>query len=154
LESVASLLARTSDRLIIDAVERLYEEDAGGGYAKVLMKLRSLDPRPTVMNVRLSREWSLDDTPEPFVDVSGEVMGDATRYAIEFTPWAEWLSMAVFIDNELKPIPDADVIAHVLYEITWGGWTEEDAQETVAELNLAHTEAMDELSSCVDVDKD
>lgn len=125
--TVATLVATVSDCDLIAALDRMYFDEAGheGAYLEMRQKLRGVVAEPSAMDCVLSRRWSLDDPPEPVVDVSGREMGDPERYAIEYEPWPRWLGMAVHVAPELE-LSDADMLANILYEMSWAGFDEAD----------------------------
>ena len=122
--TVGTLVAAVSADDLADGIRRLYwanQEDDLDAYMEMRERLIAMKPVPTTMSCGLSREWSDDDPPEPIIDVHGYEMGDDQRYAIGFVPWATWLSMDVRIDPELE-LSDADVLANILYEMSFYGW--------------------------------
>jgi hypothetical protein len=141
VKTVASLLHDVDETETIEALDRLYDENASQEYRGVIRLLKEMAPDPTAMNCHLRRVWSSDSPPESYVDVSGIRMGDPTYWAIEFRPWPEWLGMAVTSDPELE-LTDVEALAHVLYEITWGGWTPEGSAEKFEELLEGAEEAI------------
>lgn len=69
----------------------------------------------------------LSDDPEAdkdYIDVSGRIAGDDAHYTIEYTPWAEWLSMSIELDSTVQGMPDVETLAHILREMTWAGFDE------------------------------
>lgn len=107
------------------------------GYSRVRDILYSITPVPST--TRISINW-VDPDPrfsEPddvgYWDVSGlDDVRDAKegyetpmKWAIEFTPWGEWLGMEIDKDTLAKLSP-ADILAHCLWEMTFCGYTQEE----------------------------
>ena len=58
-------------------------------------------------------------------------MNDHTCFAIEGTPWNEWLGMPVD-DDTLKELTPAQIVGYSMYEMTYFGWSEEEIRETIS----------------------
>lgn len=76
---------------------------------------------------------------EEYIDVSGihqqpQSEEERCSYAIEFTPWKEWLGMEIH-PNSLADFSELEIIAHCLYEMTFVGFEEEDIQEELQHIN-------------------
>ena len=139
--TVATLVASVSDADLMAALGSMYFKDqADPAYLEMREKLRSITATPSTMDCHLVRDWSLDDPPEPVVHVYGKTMGDPERYAIEYEPWADWLGMAVHVEPDLE-LSDADMLANILYEMSWAGFD----QETIADQKNEIMEAAEEV---------
>jgi hypothetical protein len=71
-----------------------------------------------------------------FKDCSEEFANSEVVYALEFTKWNEWLGMD--IDSETLnnvELTKADIVSHILYEMTYCGYQEEEIQEKLSTLN-------------------
>jgi len=68
-------------------------------------------------------------------NVTDEFANAEQSYAIEFSPWSEWLAMEIDNDtaNNIR-LTKADIIAHCLYEMTFVGYEEEKIQGVFTEL--------------------
>ncbi len=75
------------------------------------------------MTCRLKRAYSEDEKPQAIIIVVGVKDGDPTEWAIEFRPWAEWLSMVVDCPPELE-LSDAQILANIFYEMTFACFAE------------------------------
>lgn len=130
------------------------EADSIDAYALVYDALILLSPRPSDMHLIVEEVFrpGLDD--QPFVDVSGcngtlqkdlkefehfgvpadsECANAEVSYAIEFTPWEEWLGMEVD-PATLEAFDEVAIIAHCLWEMTFAGFDQETIQQKVDEL--------------------
>jgi hypothetical protein len=121
---IADLLAAESDEDIIAALDRLYCEGYADRYREVLKRLRHVEPEASELRCELTHAWTCEEPPRPYVDVVGSIPGDNRSFAIEFETWRKWVGMPVIIAAELRELSASEVLAHVLYEITWGGWDE------------------------------
>ena len=95
------------------------------GYKYVFQTLR-------LMRLRYSKERMVIDISKlgrgrkAYFSVSG-VYAQKSRqqsYAIEFTPWSEWLGLEVG-NQVLNKIPKDEIIAHCLWEMTFMGFTQD-----------------------------
>lgn len=53
----------------------------------------------------------------------GWSVGDCYSWALDFTPWSEWLALPVDVANE-RDLTSAEIVAHCLWEMTWHGYDE------------------------------
>lgn len=111
-------------------------EDTERPVVDLIQLLRTRAPKqsddgPWTIVVKLITDSPFAD--EPYVDVGAE-NGDGKNYAIDFTPWDEWLSMSIRVVGQ--DMDEATVLAHCLWEMTWHG-SEEDAAEVMDEAKHA-----------------
>jgi hypothetical protein len=121
---------------ILDEIEAAYPDATGSreGHAEVLKTLFTMEPAESAeMAIIIAREPA--DPPmsdEPWWHVFGRKDGEATRWGLDFTPWAEWLAMEVRVENcDLTP---EQIAAHCLWEMTFHGYVEEEVLERGAAL--------------------
>jgi len=110
-----------------ESLLRLYpdQKKAINKYKYVFQTLRFLRPRYNnkgmIIDIR-----KVGRGKNAYFSVSG-VYAQRSRkqlYAIEFTPWSEWLGLE--IGNQiLKKIPKKEIIAHCLWEMTFMGFTQD-----------------------------
>lgn len=67
-------------------------------------------------------------------DVSGYKYEDNTSYAIEFTPWIEWLNYYILQEN-IDSIGIDTFIAWAIYEMTFMGFEEDEIQGELNYIN-------------------
>ena len=125
-------------------------------YQKVFQELKLLEPKDSNMRICLSLETL--DGPEllekPYVHVSGKdgslqkdsedfqynTQEEKDKYgnteitwAIEFRPWDEFLGMT--IDKEtLNNFTSEEIVCHILYEMTFCGYDQEEIQSKFEDL--------------------
>ena len=86
MKRLKHILDKYSDEQIISRLFLIYPDQRVNedGYRKTLTTLRNITPvrSECILHVRKR-------------DITGTIGIDETRYAMEFTPWEEWLSMKV-----------------------------------------------------------
>ena len=129
--NLTTILDRHKNKEIVDHLIELYpdQKKSSPGYRRVLKKLRDMKPEPR--NEMKIRVYDVVDDLDPenieeYTKVSG--IENNESYAIEFTPWNQWLGMDFTVDS-LK-FSEVDLAAHCLWEMTWSGFEEEHIQET------------------------
>jgi hypothetical protein len=147
--TLKDLLDLYNDDAIISHLIYLYPKEKynKSGYRKALKTLRHLKPKKTDMKLRI--ETVTDDfetPPTTYVRVDGLIK--RTYYAIEFTPWAEWLSSPI-MRKSLKEFHQLDILCHCLWEMTWDGFEEEQIQGKIKELNKRVEEIKKDLDKKV-----
>lgn len=119
--------------LIMDTMLDLYpdQEHNIDGYHNVFAQLHLIKPVRNednlVINITLAKDDFFDDGEvEDYYHVGAYVKHDPEQtYAIELTPWAEWLGYEV--DEEaLQLHGEFGFIAHCLWEMTFCGFTEQE----------------------------
>lgn len=99
-------------------------------YAEVYNELLALEPvgNATVIVIEEVEDEVADDG--VYTDVFGiidTVEDFDTRYALDFTPWQEWLGMDIAAET-LSAYTETEIIAHCLWEMTFMGFTQEIIQ--------------------------
>lgn len=116
------------------------EKSRISAYEEVFFKLQIIPEKESNMLIVLDKEYDSDEPHGYYVGVSGRKKDDSNDgpkmtpfYAIEFTPWDEWLSME--IDSKtLNEFSELEIIAHCLYEMTFIGFDEMKIQENLNQL--------------------
>ena len=98
------------------------------GYKHVYCKLLCLKSKKSKLKLIIE---TIKDEDGDYVDVSGKE--GKQIYAIEFTPWAEWLGMNIDVKT-LKLFSKVDIVCHALWEMTFVGWEEEDVSGFMKEM--------------------
>lgn len=129
-----NLVHSTAWSAVFEAMQRLYPkiakdaEEAREAYWEVFLSLLTQSPASIdglVLTIDLAEKPEPDEP--PWYDVGADRPGDETGYALEYTPWAEWLDLEV--TEELRErCTDAEIIAHCLHEMTFCGGDEETIQ--------------------------
>jgi hypothetical protein len=120
------------------------------GYLMVVERLRGMEPvvvKPmTIVVSQVTDELDIAGEPvsETYIDVSGRD-GEGGMWGLCMTPWAEWLGMDVEIKGiDLTP---EQLVAHILYEMTFYGFEEEQVQGFAEELREQAAEVDELLAS-------
>ncbi|MGD9569922.1 MAG: DUF6557 family protein [Sedimentibacter sp.] len=101
-------------------------------YLGVFNQLKELTPEPNHDGFRLA-VVKVEDEFEPgkFVyDVFGIKPEDKEHYALEMSPWKEWLSLIV-VEKCVETYGSAIVVAHSLYELTFFGYDSVDVESKI-----------------------
>ncbi len=115
-------------------------------YKDVYELLASLPPSSSELVLGIEPH---EDSEERWLEVYGEDGtlrddGEPERFALELSPWSEWLGMGV--PEELRrELGDAHVVAHCLYEMTTFGFDEESVRAQREELSR-RVRALDEMT--------
>lgn len=116
-------------------------------YRNVFQQLQSLNPSQTDL-ILVLEEKANELNPTPYIDVSGKRMNETMEYALEFSPWENWLGME--LDKiTLREFSHYDIIAHSLYEMTYIGYSQDEIKQQLEELNSA----VDEIKNMTEEDK-
>lgn len=106
-------------------------------YIKVLNKLKKIEPKFTGENIIVTVDWYEPEFEEEngSYQTHGYEPGAEVFWAIGLSPWSKWLGWQA--DERFMMIRgDAEYIAHILWEMTYYGFTEEDVNEFAEELNI------------------
>lgn len=120
--TLLELITTTPVSEILAACAHLDEDNGPEPYGRVLEQLAKIAPVPSDFTI-LIEPW--EDRDSPIQNISG--LTEGTKYAIELTSWAEWLSSEVRIVN--LDITPAQMIAQCLYEMTFFGFVQDKIQE-------------------------
>lgn len=120
--TLLELITTTPVSEILAACAHLDEDNGPEPYGRVLEQLAKIAPVPSDFTI-LIEPW--EDRDGPIQNISG--LTEGTKYAIELTSWAEWLSSEVRIVN--LDITPAQMIAQCLYEMTFFGFVQDKIQE-------------------------
>lgn len=106
------------------ALRHLYPDDASSlpGFRKVFAYVRRCTPEPN-----LERWCVAVEPPEPERDwfsVVAHKPGDDTRYGMDFQTFEAWAGTDV-AEETLRGLPLAEVVAHILWEMTFWGYDNE-----------------------------
>ena len=101
------------------------------GYKDVFEILKKKRNKQSELSISLSLVKEKEG--DPWVNISGIEKGEPYGFAIEFTPWAEWLGMNIDVKT-LKLFSKVDIVCHALWEMTFVGWEEEDVSGFMKEM--------------------
>jgi hypothetical protein len=145
VNTVHSLIKSLDGDAIVGEVERLYQEGFQDDYRDAVTEICKMTPSKTDLCCVLGKTFDLSDQ-APLIDVYGKYLGDDQRWGLSCTSWEEWLAMPVLTEPEVGSLSDLETAAHILYEMTWGGWGEDDVTEKREYL----TDLMDEVHEAIE----
>lgn len=121
MKRLKDILDSYTDKEILDRLFKIYPDQEGNkdGYEKVLVTLRELKP-----------VWSDYILYASKTDITGKAPNDDTRHAMEFTDWAEWLTMKVRTTYSYL-----DALCFCLWEMTFIGYTQKSIKGRLGVLN-------------------
>ena len=101
------------------------QEDCFEDYKKVMDILLSKKPKKhNLDDMFITIDKVIEDGRE-YLDVLGLDHIRNKKYAIEFVPWADWISMYI-TQETLDTLSNEEIAAGCLYEMTFNGFSEED----------------------------
>ena len=110
------------------------------GYEEIFRQLVSIPVIETDMIIEIKREIDDFDN-EEYIDVSGRKKNESkdqkeqeVSYALEFTPWSEWLGMQIDITS-IKNFTGLEIISRCLFEMTFMGFDENEIEEELNKIN-------------------
>ena len=106
-------------------------QSADLGYLNVYKELEQLPPNPNPkweMHVLKKVDKDYDD----IIDVRLHDIKEGESYGCDLTLWSEIIDCEV---KKLTDISDIECLAHILYEITFYGFSEEKIKEVKDEIN-------------------
>ena len=99
-------------------------QEADCGYRRVFEELLMLPDKPNEEYQILVKKQVDDFDGEEFVDVSLYCNEDKEAYSIDLTPWSNLIDAKIF-SYQLAGLRDVEIIAHILWEITFYGFSED-----------------------------
>ena len=107
-------------------------------YGDIFEKLKWMEMEESDFTIELKQCYDDETMEEDFVEVYGLKQNpsedEKCGYALEYSPWNEWLGMTVS-NKALTEFTEFEIIAHCLYEMTFMGFDEETIREEMDELN-------------------
>jgi len=94
------------------------------GYRRVYKQMRRLEPKRKMVYLIITirkEEW--DNEVNYYEDVYGINNRDKEHYALDFTPWEEWLGMMID-ERTLMDYKTENIIVDCIWEMTFHGWTQ------------------------------
>lgn len=134
------MLATLADGEILDRFPEVYPRHFDRpSYAAALAELRGTVPEPPEKPWYLTVSEDRDLSGRDVVSVSGRLPDDPEYYAMEFSPWPEWLSLPVD-PAAVERFGALDVMVHVLWEITFCGYSDAEVSGERDELRRRYDE--------------
>jgi hypothetical protein len=112
------------------------------GYKKVYDELMKLKPKRSDCVLSIKHVKNVE---EEYEDVFGISKKDNQNYALEFTPWQEWLGMEVD-QKTLKKYSKSSIIANCIYEMTFYGFDQKKIKKKMDELLKLRTDKSQRIS--------
>ncbi|MCD4669727.1 MAG: hypothetical protein K8S14_04715 [Actinomycetia bacterium] len=110
------------------------------GYEEIFSQFVSMPVIETDMIIEIKREIDDFDN-EEYIDISGRKKNrpkdqkeQEISYALEFTPWSEWLGMQID-KNSTKNFTELEIISRCLFEMTFVGFDENGIQKELNKIN-------------------
>lgn len=97
----------------------------------------------------LSKQYVLEPDEEDVLMFDVSLMRDDTLYGIEFIPWDEVVNLAISEDT-VKQLPVMDIACHLLYELTFTGYSNSEVQQTAKEMTSRVQNVIDEIQNMED----
>ena len=146
-----NLLKKFTDEEILLRLFELYpdQEKSLKGYMLTLKELRETRPKKSKMKICVSTvidDLAEEDEDKEYVHVDGYLRGSKWHYAIEYSPWAEWLGMEV-TKKSLKNFTELDIVAYCLWEMTWSGYSDKEVQKNYKDIIETTAKAMKDIKS-------
>jgi hypothetical protein len=154
MKTLLEIFNENENEDIIKTIFELYPEQVKNieGYKKMIIALRDVNPNPEPQTMRIEvyhcyQEWDFQDEPDDYIGVHGldpEAVldelsgqkGEEIGWAIEYSPWADWLSWTVSTScsDDERTNSELKLLAHCLWEMTWAGYSEEQVKEQSDEI--------------------
>lgn len=146
MKTLKELIHSVDQAKVLEIIVSKYDDGERNlaGYTHVFLQLRDLAPGSSTLeciSVRMTTEDSLGDGVEEHADVSGlDKKGE--RFAIEFTPWDQWLGLPVRFEG----MSVEEAVAHCIWEMTFFGFTPEKVKEAADELDQSVKDVLDGIA--------
>jgi hypothetical protein len=106
------------------------------GYKKVYEELINMIPKKSECILTIKH---VKNNEEEYEDVFGTSIKDNQNYALEFTPWHEWLGMEIDPKTQ-KKYSNPSIIANCLFEMTFFGFDQKKINKKMNELLKQRTD--------------
>lgn len=130
------ILVKQDIEQLLEYINANYDDDSDMSYRKVFDKLKLMTPKTdkNMILVVATQKDELEKNEYTYYDVTGYSKEDKTFYAIEFTPWEDWLGMTVPIKN-VEELGEVVYVGECLREMTFISYDEEDIKGEIDALN-------------------
>ena len=98
------------------------------GFEFVLEKLKKIKPQPSDMKIIIEeiKDGLIEDL--IYANVSGIKPESDLRWAIEDTPWHQWLDMGID-ETTFEKYNEKEILCHCVWEMTWFGFNQESIKD-------------------------
>lgn len=121
------------------AIVTLYpdERPALPAYKEVFTQVREKEPSSDESGMTVHIKFVPEsDFSEAHYSVDGKIPGDDDFYALDFSTFAQWAAY-LLSEEALTSLPLEEIAAHVLYEMTFYGFSDDVIQQKKRELEEA-----------------
>ena len=137
--------------------QKIHAQSYKGVYDKLIKCRNTKKSKLTIVVDKVTKDYDGSVLEEPWTDIhalsaNGKKIYDNDRvdeegnclesYAIEMTPWREWLEMEIH-ERSFKDYDELSIVAHCLWEMTFCGYEEVEIKDKVIDLK----------KRCDDIDK-
>lgn len=139
------LLRRVNFDVVMSRMTKWFpgQEKNRDGYEKVFNRLRTITPgKKHNLNDLFINVDIVEEDGDKFLDVCGvETFNPKSqkRYGIEFLPWKDWVGMFI-TQRTLDILPNEEIVAACLYEMTFFGYEEKDVMDEKTKLENVFNE--------------
>lgn len=102
-----------------------YPEEDTDIYHDIVHDLKRRDPVDVDMVIDIEEDTVEGNT---WYHIVGRSLLEEKDYALDFTPWSQWLSCKIK-DELFEKYKEEEIVAHCLFEMTYDGYDEEKIQE-------------------------
>lgn len=122
-----------SEEEIVGCVLKLYHSERKNkeGYMEAIHKLKTLKPKGTGFIIVVEE---IKEGKDKWVGISGRKNTTKISYALEYTPWEEWLGMRID-KSSLQHYNYLEIAAYCLWEMTWRGYNQTEIQKEIKMLS-------------------
>ncbi len=135
---------------VVEILNKKYNQKEGvyEAYKQVIEELKSLKVKPCEKQKTLvvAKIKDVFDPGKFIFEVFGVYEGDEERYSLVLVPWEEWCDFEV-LAKSIEMYGAAAVVATILYEMTFYGYSAKEQSEKVAEEIKILTERQEEVKS-------
>ena len=140
MTTLRDLVFKVEDATVVEAVTQLYDQRETEWLPEAIVDVLSQLRRPTPdsaaseLGLHIELTSPIDPDEQPYWDVWCGKQNDPERYGLDLSRWEEWLAIRV-PQSLLDAMPDAEILAHCIWDMTFYGFTQERIAETRAELD-------------------
>ena len=148
MQTLRSLAQKSSHSCVFDIIRKHYYkgrtvEDLIG----LSLRYRSCTQELISLPDNLGSEYKIyitekETDKEKFIDVCLYNKKEDELYALDFTDWGDLIDMEIYKAVKMN---DNTALAHVLWEITFWGWSDDKVKEERDSILEAESEAIEEI---------
>jgi hypothetical protein len=118
------------------------------GYKKAFEEIKQLTPSSKKQKMIILIDYITEELEEEdyYWYVYGKGKNSIETYAIEFEDWTDWLNMKID-ESVFSKLTDEDILCHILWEMTFNGFSYEDNKQTSETLLKSFEETMENIKN-------